>query len=62
MNTMTGPSYKATCAQGELVIVEVSHEALKDYGESACLLKGNQKYDSGQVSNNNVSVRTSDFG
>lgn len=62
MKTMTGTSYRATGSQGELIIVEVSHEALQDYGEPSCLRKGSNKYDSGEVSNNIVSVRTSDFG
>jgi UDP-N-acetylglucosamine 2-epimerase len=61
MKTMTGTSYKATGSQGEQVIVEASHEALQDYRESACLQKGSQKYDAGKVSNNIVTVRTSDF-
>ena len=62
MQTMTGTSYKAMGSQNELVIVEASHEALQDYGEAACQQKGSQKYDAGQVSNNIVTVRTSDFG
>ena len=62
MNTMTGTSYKASGSQGELVIVEISHEALQDYGEAACQQKGSQKYDSGAISNNKVYVRTGDFG
>jgi hypothetical protein len=62
MQTMTGTSYKAMGAQNEIVVVEASHEALQDYGEHACQAKGSQKYDSGQVSNNIVIVRTSDFG
>jgi hypothetical protein len=37
---MTGTSYKATGSQGEMVAVEASHEALQDYGESACFQKG----------------------
>ncbi|MEW6641717.1 MAG: hypothetical protein AB1586_14530 [Pseudomonadota bacterium] len=61
MNTMTGTSYKASGSQGELVIVEASHEALQDYGEAACQQKGSQKYDAGDVSNNKVQVRTTDF-
>src|SRR5882762_6725419 len=35
MKTMTGTSYKANGLRGEMVIVEASHEALQNYGESA---------------------------
>jgi hypothetical protein len=62
MQTMTGTSYKAMGSQNEPVIVDISHEAIQDYGDDACQAKGRQKYDAGQVSNNTVIVRTSDFG
>jgi hypothetical protein len=62
MQTMTGASYKAMGSQNELVIVDISHEAIQDFGEDTCQAKGSQKYDAGQVSNNTVTVRASDFG
>jgi hypothetical protein len=61
LQTMNSTNYKATGSQAELVIVEVSHEALQDYGESAAHQKASDKYDAGQVFNNTVTVRTSDF-
>jgi len=61
MKTMTGTSYKATTPQGEMIIIEASHEALQDYGEAAVKHKASAKYDAGQVENNKVTVRTTDF-
>jgi hypothetical protein len=54
-------NYKAIGSQGELVIVEGSHEAIQDYGEDAVQQKASEKYDAGLVSNNIVTVRTADF-
>lgn len=61
LQTMNSTNYKATGSQGELVIVEASHEALQDFGEDAVHRAASRKYDAGRVSNNMVSVRTSDF-
>lgn len=62
LQTMTGTSYKAMGSHNDLVIVDISHEAIQDYGEDTCQARGSQKYDAGKVSNNTVTVRTSDFG
>ena len=40
MQTMTGTSYKAMGSQNELIIVDISHEAIQDYGEDTCQAKG----------------------
>jgi hypothetical protein len=61
LQTMNTTNYKATGSQGELVIVEASHEALQDFGEAAVQQRAGSKYDAGYVSNNIVNVRTSDF-
>jgi hypothetical protein len=45
-------------ATGNAVGVHVSHEALQDKGEAACLEKAKQKYDGKSTA---VHVTTSDF-
>jgi hypothetical protein len=61
LETINSTNYKAIGSQGELVIVEGSHEAIQDYGEDAVQQKASDKYDAGLVSNNIVTVRTADF-
>jgi hypothetical protein len=53
--------FRATGSRGGPVIVEVSHEALQDYGEARALQRASDKYDAGQVSNGRVTVLTSDL-
>jgi hypothetical protein len=59
--TLSITSYRSFGSQNEMIIVEASHEAIKDYGEDTVQAKASAKYDAGQVSNNKVTVRTSDF-
>jgi len=47
--TLNGTMYRATGSKGETVVVEASHEAIRDYGEAAVKHKASEKYDGGQV-------------
>jgi hypothetical protein len=60
-STLNGTRYRTTGSKGEDVVVEASHEALKDYGETKVQQKASDKYDAGEVHENKVTVRTSDF-
>jgi hypothetical protein len=59
--TINSTDYRAFGSQNEMIIVEASHEAIQDFGEDAVQYKASAKYDTGQASNNRVTVRTSDF-
>jgi len=59
--SLSGTSYRAFGSQKEMIIVEASHEAIQDYGEDTVQAKASAKYDDGQVSNNKVTISTSDF-
>lgn len=54
-------SFRAQGSDGEIVVVEASHQVVQDYGEYAVHEKGSHKYDAGDVHNNKVTVRTADF-
>ena len=55
-------SYQAKTPQGGTITVQVSFEALQDYGEARALEKGRAKYDAGQtLDGTKVTVRNSDF-
>jgi hypothetical protein len=60
--TINSKDYRAFGSrENELIIVEASHEALHDYGETAVKQRANDKYDAQQIQNNRITVRTSDF-
>lgn len=46
---------------GEPITVQVSHEALKDFGEERVKRKASEKYDADQVARRVVTVRLEDF-
>jgi len=45
----------------EMIIVVASHESVQDYGEQKVKQKASDKYDSDEVTENRVTVRTADF-
>lgn len=54
--------YRATGSRAELVIVEVSHEALSDYGEARVLQRANEKYEAGATTaDGHITVLSSDL-
>jgi hypothetical protein len=59
--TLNTTLYRAFGSNNEMIIVEVSHDAIADYGEIASKTMASQKYDAGRVTNNKVLVRTTDF-
>ena len=59
--TLNGTRYRATGSRDEAVVVEASHEALQDHGQAKVQQKASDKYDAGEVHENKVTVRTSDF-
>jgi len=55
-------SYQAKDPEGGVITVQISFEALQDYGETCALEKGRAKYDAGQTLDGiKVTVRNSDF-
>jgi hypothetical protein len=54
--------YEARSPEGGIITVQVSFEALQDYGEARALEKGRAKYDAGQTLDGiKVTIRNSDF-
>jgi hypothetical protein len=54
--------YRATGSQNEPVVVEVSQEALTDYGEARALQRASEKYDAGATTvDGNITVLSSDL-
>jgi hypothetical protein len=53
--------YRAIGSRDEQIIVEVSHEALADYGQQRVLQKARDKYDAGKVVDGKLTVDSSDF-
>ena len=58
---ISGFTHQAKGRDDEAITVQVSGEALTDFGELHCLRKASDKYDAGQYTNQVVVVRTTDF-
>jgi hypothetical protein len=61
LKTLNNTNYRALGSEGELIVVEASDEAVKDFGEDTVQAKASDKYAAGDISNNIITVKTSDF-
>jgi hypothetical protein len=61
IESLSHKRYRAIGSRDEQIIVEVSHEALADYGQQRVLQKARDKYDTGKAVDGKLTVDSSDF-
>jgi hypothetical protein len=61
LKTLNTTNYRALGSDGALIVVEASDEAVDDFGENTVQAKARDKYDAGDISNNIITVKPTDF-
>jgi hypothetical protein len=61
-SNLNSTKYKTKGSKGETVLVDVSHESMQDQGVARVQQKASDKYDAGIIDEDQVTIRTSDFG